>query len=112
MPDLDAALAWAARCPAAAGRLGRFQLEAAIQSVLAKRATHGRVDWRALLQFHDAMLRLFPSLGALVSRVAVLAQFHQRRGRLPAVVAFLHHRQGGLSGRRGNPGVSPGPDPP
>jgi RNA polymerase sigma-70 factor (ECF subfamily) len=59
---------------AAAGRLGRFQLEAAIQSVHAHRAVGGPVDRPALLRLHDALLAIAPSLGARVSRAAVLAQ--------------------------------------
>jgi RNA polymerase sigma-70 factor (ECF subfamily) len=62
------------RQAAAQGRMGRFQLEAAIQSVHAQRAVHGRVDWPALLHLYDGLIRLAPSLGAQVSRLAVLAE--------------------------------------
>ncbi len=62
------------RQAAAHGQMGRFQLEAAIQSVHAQRAVHGRVDWPALLHLYDGLIRLAPSLGAQVSRLAVLAE--------------------------------------
>lgn len=59
---------------AAAGRPGRFQLEAAIQSVHADRANTGRTDWAALVLFHDHLVRIAPTLGALVARAAALAE--------------------------------------
>lgn len=62
------------RQAAAQGRMGRFQLEAAIQSVHAQRAVQGRVDWPALLHLYDGLIRLAPSMGAQVSRLAVLAK--------------------------------------
>jgi RNA polymerase sigma-70 factor (ECF subfamily) len=50
---------------------GRFQTEAAIQSVHAQRATTGRTDLGALVLLHDLLAERAPSLGALVSRAAV-----------------------------------------
>ena len=47
-------------------RLGRFQLEAAIQSVHAERAHSGRTDWRAIARFYDQLVQVAPSLGAAV----------------------------------------------
>ncbi len=46
-----------------AGRPGRFQLEAAIQSRHAHRAVSGTVDWPALLGLYDALLALALSVG-------------------------------------------------
>ncbi len=57
-----------------AGRPGRFQLEAAIQSLHAHRAISGTVDWPALLGLYDGLLAVAPSAGARVSRIAVLAE--------------------------------------
>ncbi len=68
--EAEAALTQASR----AGRPGRFQLEAAIQSLHAHRAVSGTVDWPALLGLYDALLALAPSAGARVSRIAVLAE--------------------------------------
>lgn len=53
---------------------GRFQLEAAIQSVHAARSVTGRTDWRALSQLYAGLLHMYPSIGAAVSRAAVVAE--------------------------------------
>lgn len=55
-------------------RLGRFQLEAAIQSVHAERAHSGRTDWRAIARFYDQLVLVAPSLGAAVGRAAAHAE--------------------------------------
>jgi RNA polymerase sigma-70 factor (ECF subfamily) len=52
-------------------RPGRFQYEAAIQSVHCSRATRGTVDVEALRKLHRALLRVAPSLGAAVAAAAV-----------------------------------------
>ncbi|MEL7211564.1 MAG: DUF6596 domain-containing protein [Pseudomonadota bacterium] len=57
-----------------AGKIGRFQLEAAIQAVHAHRATTGQTDWHALLQLHTALVTLYPTLGAAVSQAAAAAR--------------------------------------
>ncbi len=53
---------------------GRFQLEAAIQSVHAARSVTGKTDWRALSQLYHGLLQAYPSIGAAVSRAAVVAE--------------------------------------
>jgi RNA polymerase sigma-70 factor (ECF subfamily) len=55
-------------------RLGRFQLEAAIQSVHAERAHSGRTDWRVIARFYDQLVQVAPSLGAAVGRAAAHAE--------------------------------------
>src|SRR5215471_8314131 len=55
-------------------RLGRFQIEAAIQSVHAERARTGRTDWAAIAMFYDELTRLAPSIGAAVARAAAHAE--------------------------------------
>ena len=57
-------------------RPGRFQLEAAIQSVHAERAQTGRTDWGAIAVLYEHLVRLAPSLGARVARAAALAEAH------------------------------------
>jgi len=57
----------------ALGPIGRFQLEAAIQSVHCARATSGVTDWDALRSLYVGLLQLAPSLGAQVSLAAVVA---------------------------------------
>lgn len=54
-------------------RPGRYQLEAAIQSVHAQRAWTGRTDWSALEVLYEGLVRLAPSVGALVGRAAAVA---------------------------------------
>jgi len=55
-------------------RLGRFQLEASIQSVHAERAHTGRTDWGAIALFYDRLVQLSPALGASVARAAANAE--------------------------------------
>jgi predicted RNA polymerase sigma factor len=55
------------------GRIGRFQLEAAIQSVHSARAVSGSTDWGSLRKLYEALVRLAPTLGARVSRAAAIA---------------------------------------
>jgi hypothetical protein len=40
------------------GRAGRFQLEAAIQSVHAERARSGRTEWTAIALFYEQLIRI------------------------------------------------------
>src|SRR5262249_21275589 len=68
--EAEAELADAARL----GRIGRFQLEAAIQSVHADRARSGRTDWEAIAVFYDRLVGLAPSLGARVAQAAAVAE--------------------------------------
>jgi RNA polymerase sigma-70 factor (ECF subfamily) len=55
-------------------RPGRFQLEAAIQSVHAERARTGYTDWHAIALFYERLVQLSPTLGALVARAAAVAE--------------------------------------
>ncbi|WP_373503186.1 RNA polymerase sigma factor, partial [Aestuariivirga sp.] len=52
-------------------RFGRFQCEAAIQSVHAARRFTGRTDGAALTMLYAALVRLSPTLGARVGQAAV-----------------------------------------
>ncbi|WP_223275005.1 RNA polymerase sigma factor [Tateyamaria sp. syn59] len=56
------------------GALGRFQLEAAIQAVHAARSVTGKTEWRALSQLYHGLMQSYPSIGAAVSRAAVVAE--------------------------------------
>lgn len=53
---------------------GRFQLEAAIQSVHARRAVSGRTDWEAIALLYEGLIRLAPTIGARVGSAAALAE--------------------------------------
>ena len=54
--------------------LGRFQLEAAIQSVHAARSVTGKTDWRALSQLYHGLIKAYSTIGGAVSRAAVVAE--------------------------------------
>src|SRR5882724_5357796 len=45
------------------GCTGRFQLEAAIQSVHAERARSGKIQWNAIMMFYEELIRISPTLG-------------------------------------------------
>jgi predicted RNA polymerase sigma factor len=55
-------------------RIGRFQLEAAIQSVHAQRAVTGVTRWDDIVRLHDGLIAMAPTVGAHVARAAALAQ--------------------------------------
>jgi predicted RNA polymerase sigma factor len=56
------------------GRSGRFQLEAAIQSVHAERARSGRIDWAAIALFYEGLIRISPTLGTRTGYAAAIAE--------------------------------------
>jgi RNA polymerase sigma-70 factor (ECF subfamily) len=56
----------------AMGTLGRFQLEAAIQSVHGARYFGQPTNWLAIAQLYEALCRLAPTLGAAVGRAAAI----------------------------------------
>ncbi len=58
----------------AMGRVGRFQLEAAIQSAHASRALTGRADWEAILTLYDGLLALTGSIVVAINRAVALAR--------------------------------------
>ena len=53
---------------------GRFQTEAAIQSVHAERAHSGRTDWHAITFFYAGLVQLAPTLGARIGHAAAVAE--------------------------------------
>lgn len=58
----------------AIGQLGRFQLEAAIQSVHADRLHTGVTNWSALVQLHLGLSHIAPTIGATVGYAAALGK--------------------------------------
>ncbi|MEM0898732.1 MAG: DUF6596 domain-containing protein [Pseudomonadota bacterium] len=54
------------------GRPGRFQIEAAIQSVHADRAETGTVDWRSIASLYSGLINIAPTLGAAVARASAV----------------------------------------
>ncbi len=60
---------------AALQQLGRYQLEAAIQSMHAARLSGDRVvNWALIVQLYDALVHLSPTIGARTGRAAALAE--------------------------------------
>jgi RNA polymerase sigma-70 factor (ECF subfamily) len=56
------------------GRAGRFQLEAAIQSVHAERARSGRTEWTAIVLFYEQLIRISPTLGTRTGFAAAVGE--------------------------------------
>lgn len=56
------------------GRAGRFQLEAAIQSVHAERARSGRTEWAAIMLFYEKLIRISPTLGTQTGYAAAVGE--------------------------------------
>ncbi len=73
----------------ALGRVGRFQIEAAIQSVHCARATSGLTDWRALRTLHAALLSIAPTLGARVAHAAAVGRVEGAQAGLEALGAIV-----------------------
>lgn len=62
------------RAAAAFASTGRYQLEAAIQSLHAHRAVTGMIDWQEIALLYEGLVRLAPGVGARVGRAVALAQ--------------------------------------
>lgn len=56
------------------GKAGRFQVEAAIQSVHSERARTGRTDWTAIATFYEHLVRISPTLGMQTGYAAAVAE--------------------------------------
>src|ERR1700680_1007876 len=56
------------------GHNGRFQLEAAIQSVHAERARSGKTEWIAIMLFYEQLIRISPMLGTRTGYAAAIAE--------------------------------------
>jgi predicted RNA polymerase sigma factor len=59
---------------ASRGRTGRFQLEAAIQSVHAERARSSRTEWKAIVLFYERLIRIAPTLGTQTGYAAAVGE--------------------------------------
>jgi predicted RNA polymerase sigma factor len=70
------------------GRAGRFQLEAAIQSVHAERARSGATDWGAIAMFYEQLIRTSPTLGPRTGYAAAIAEANGPAAGLAALDAI------------------------
>jgi RNA polymerase sigma-70 factor (ECF subfamily) len=55
-------------------RPGRFQLEAAIQSVHADRVRTGRIEWAAIVGLYEQLICISPTIGRRTAQAAALAE--------------------------------------
>lgn len=62
------------RSAAAFKRMGRYQLEAAIQSLHANRARSRRIDWKEIALLYEGLVRIAPGIGSFVGRAVAIAQ--------------------------------------
>ncbi|MGB9275910.1 MAG: DUF6596 domain-containing protein [Terrimicrobiaceae bacterium] len=72
-PTIDEAESYL-RSAAEFKRMGRYQLEAAIQSSHANRATSGCIDWPEIVLLYEGLVQIWPGIGSLVGRAVALAQ--------------------------------------
>ncbi len=76
----------------AARNIGRFQLEAAIQSAHTARRFKGTSDWAAIVTLYDALLRQTRSPVVAVNRAMALARTHGLRCGIEALAAAADTR--------------------
>jgi RNA polymerase sigma-70 factor (ECF subfamily) len=62
------------RTASTAGNIGRYQLEAAIQSIHANRARTGIIDWPEILLLYEGLVQFSPGIGPLVGRAVAMAE--------------------------------------
>ena len=73
------------RRASAAGAIGRYQLEAALQSAHVHRRRTGRDNWAAVLQLYDALLALSGSPVVAINRALAIAEVHGAAAGLDAM---------------------------
>jgi RNA polymerase sigma-70 factor (ECF subfamily) len=89
--EIDEAENWL-RAASRLRRPGRFQIEAAIQSVHAARRVTGSTDWAAVVELYDALLALTGSRVVAVNRAVAVAGRH---GPLEGLRALVQAGEGG-----------------
>jgi RNA polymerase sigma-70 factor (ECF subfamily) len=62
------------RTASAFNQMGRFQLEAAIQSIHADRVRSQTIDWQEILLLYEGLIRITPGIGSLVGRAVAMTQ--------------------------------------
>jgi predicted RNA polymerase sigma factor len=70
------------------GRPGRFQLEAAIQSVHAERARGDGIQWNAIVMFYEELIGISPTLGTRTGYAAAVAEAKGAEAGLAALDAI------------------------
>ena len=72
--EAETRLRRAGRLEGPGGKLGRYQLEAAVQAVHAARRLTGRTDWAALVTLYDALATLGGSPVVTINRAVAIAE--------------------------------------
>jgi RNA polymerase sigma-70 factor, ECF subfamily len=72
--EAEAALNYASRPMTSPMRIGRYQLEAAIQSAHVEGARTGSVSWAAVVTLYDALVQLTSSPVAFINRALAVAE--------------------------------------
>lgn len=67
------------------GRIGRYQLEGALQSAHMHRCRTGRANWAEVVQLYDALLALAGSPVVAINRALAIAETHGPRAALAAM---------------------------
>jgi len=67
------------------GDLGRYQLEAALQSAHVDHRRSGRADWRAVVRLYDALFELTRSPVVAINRTLAVAELHGPNAALKAL---------------------------
>jgi len=69
-------------------KMGRFQLEAAIQAVHARRIDGHDMHWCGITQLYAGLCQLYPSLGAQIGYAAALTHVHGSDAGFPVLDAL------------------------
>jgi RNA polymerase sigma-70 factor (ECF subfamily) len=77
----------------AKGMLGRYQLEAAIQSAHVVRRLTGRADWTAIERLYDALFALTQSPVVAINRAVAIAETRGAAAGLAALDALAEDRR-------------------
>ena len=85
------------------GQLGRFQLEAAIQSVHTDRLHTGSTNWPALVQLHLGLSHMAPTIGATVGYAAALGKAGKPEDGLKALLKIDEKVRAGFAPAQATP---------
>ncbi len=72
--------------------LGRYQLEAAVQSLHVLRLEGAQVNWALIVQLYNSLVDLSPTAGALIGRAAAIAEAQGTAAGLAALDAIAVRR--------------------
>jgi RNA polymerase sigma-70 factor, ECF subfamily len=75
------------------GMIGRYQLEAAVQSAHAARRISGRTDWAAIVRMYDALLAITNSPVVAINRATAIAETDGAAAGLTALDALADDRR-------------------